>query len=460
LKAGGAAALIRRGRNPPESHAMKPQHKRPPRTTRRHVLGGMAAMLSGPALAAPDDTVLVNGRAYRKPRRPAVVICVDGFDPAYLRQGLKDGTLPNLAKFSAQGFAATAQGVMPSFTNPNNTAILTGAGPAVNGISGNYYLDRKTGREVMMTDARMLRCDTILGAMSQAGVRVAGVTAKDKLREIIGYRLRNGIVFSSQKAKEATMANAGIDNVEAFVGRRTPDQYDPDLSYFVLDAGARLLERRTADLIYLSLSDVIQHTHAPEEPEARTFMAQIDRRIGRLVQLGAVVGVTGDHGMNDKARPDGSPNVVWLEDVLNARFGSGAVRVICPIADPFVRHHGALGSFVRVYVKGDKARLGAMMEHTRALPGIELVLTGAQAAKRFETPAEYEGADRGTVIGSAAALHDLSGLKGHRLRSHGGLSEQNIPFLISAPLNADYRARAQRGGIRSFDMFDYVLNGT
>jgi phosphonoacetate hydrolase len=252
--------------------------------------------------------------------------------------------------------------------------------------------------------------------------------------------------------------------VEAFVGRRTPDQYDPDLSYFVLDAGAKLLERHAAELIYLSLSDVVQHTHAPGEPEADSFMAQVDRRIGRLVQLGAIVGVTGDHGMNDKAKADGTPNVVWLEDVLNSRFGSGAVRVICPITDPFVRHHGALGSFVRVYINGDKVRLGAMMETTRALSGVELVLTGAQAAQRFETPAEYEGdfavvSTRGAVIGSSAARHDLSALKGHRLRSHGGVSEQHVPFLISAPLNAAYRARAKRGGIRSFDMYDYVLNG-
>jgi len=415
-------------------------------------------------LAETMDGVSVNGRRYRKPARPVVVICVDGFDPAYLQQGLKDKILPNLASFGAQGFTATSRSVMPSFTNPNNTSILTGTVPAVHGISGNYYLDRRTGKEVMITDASALRCDTILGTLSHAGVRVAGVTAKDKLREIIGYRLKNGIVFSSQKANEATMANAGIEKVETFVGRKTPDQYDPDLSYFVLDAGIKLLERRAADLFYLSLSDVIQHTHAPGEPEANAFMTQIDRRIGRLVQLGAVVGVTGDHGMNDKSNPDGSPNVIWLEDVLNRRFGAGAVRVICPITDPFVRHHGALGSFVRVYLKGDQKNLPAMMDATQALPGVQEVLSGTEAAKRFQTPIEYEGdfaviATRHAVIGSAAALHDLSGLKGHRLRSHGGLSEQHVPFLISAPLTGAYQAKAKRGDIRNFDMYDYVLNG-
>lgn len=434
------------------------------RFTRRTVLGAGAAMLASPALAQASATVQVNGRSYRMPRRPTVAICVDGFDPAYLEQGLKDGILPNLARFKAKGFAATARGVMPSFTNPNNTAMLTGAGPSVNGISGNYYLDRRTGKETMITDARYLRCDTILGALSQQGVRVAGVTAKDKLREIIGHGMKNGIVFSSEKASAATMANAGIDNVEAFVGRKTPSQYDPDLSYFVLDAGAKLLEQRRADLLYLSLSDVIQHTYAPDEPEAKGFMAEIDKRIGRLVELGAVVGVSGDHGMNDKSKPDGSPNVIWLEDVLNNRFGAGAVRVICPITDPFVRHHGALGSFVRVYLKADQSQLGAMMDLTRALPGIELVLTGPEAAKRFQTPLEYEGdftvlANRNTVIGSAAALHDLSGLKGRRLRSHGGLWEQHMPLLISAPLNAAYQEKARAGDIRNFDVYDYLLNG-
>lgn len=431
--------------------------------TRRTVLAGAGAMLAAPALGQ-DDGVAVNGRRYAKPSRPTIAICVDGFDPAYLEQGLKDGILPNLARFKAQGFAATARGVMPSFTNPNNTAILTGTVPAVNGISGNYYLDRHTGKEIMITDAGALRCGTILGALSQAGVRVAGVTAKDKLRQIIGHGMKGGIVFSSEKAHAATMANAGIDNAEAFVGRKTPDQYDPDLSYFVLDAGARLLEQRKAALIYLSLSDVIQHSYAPGAPEANAFMREIDRRIGRLVELGAVVGVTGDHGMNDKSKRDGSPNVIWLEDVLNMRFGPGSVRVICPITDPFVRHHGALGSFVRVYLRGDQARLGAMMAATRALAGIEMVLTGPEAARRFETPVEYEGdftvlAERNTVIGSAAALHDLSGLKGRRLRSHGGLSEQHMPFLISMPLNAAYQAKARRGDIRNFDIYDYLLNG-
>ena len=436
--------------------------------TRRQILGSLVAAAAIPGIprtasASTQAPVTVNGRSYERPRRPTVAICIDGFDPTYLENGLRDGILPNLARFQSRGFATTARGVMPSFTNPNNTSILTGVEPAVHGISGNYYLDRATGKETMITDASVLRCETILGLMSQAGVKSAGVTAKDKLREIIRHNLR-GIAFSAQHADKATMANAGIDDVEGMVGRRTPDQYSADLSYFVLDAGARLLERRSADLIYLSLSDVVMHTYAPREPEADAFLAGIDQRIGRLVDLGATVGVTGDHGMNDKSKPDGSPNVIWLEDVLNKRFGSGATRVICPITDPFVRHHGALGSFVRVYVKGGSEQLHAMMETTRRLAGVELVLTGAEAARRFATPPEYEGdftvvSTKHVVLGSSETAHDLSGLKGRRLRSHGGLSDQRIPFLVSAPLSPRYADRARRGEVRNFDVYDFLLNG-
>ena len=251
---------------------------------------------------------------------------------------------------------------MPTFTNPNNLSIVTGAPPAVHGISGNFALDRDSGAEIMMTDPEMVRGDTILGLMSQAGIAVAAITAKDKLRRMlgkgiaIGPGLRNsGICFSSEQADRCTIAEHGIDGVEASGRPAKPDMYSADLSLFVLDAGIRLVEQGRAELLYLSLSDYVQHGHAPDEPEALDFHAALDERLARLEALGCAVALTADHGMNDKALPDGRPHVIFLEDVLNAHFGAGAVRVICPITDPFVRHHGALGSFVRVYRKKTRA---------------------------------------------------------------------------------------------------------
>jgi len=215
--------------------------------------------------------------------------------------------------------------------------------------------------------------------------------------------------------------------------------------------------------LYLSLSDYVQHGWAPGEPEADAFNRQVDQLIGEMTDAGALVGFIADHGMNDKARPDGSPNVIYLQEALNASFGYGATSVICPITDPFVRHHGALGSFVRIYVNhGDRS---AMMDATRKLPGIDVVLDGRAAAGRFELPEDLEGdfvalGNAGTVIGSTPADHELSGLSGHRLRSHGGLAEQLVPFALSRPLNERYLEISRTRPLRNFDIFDYALNGT
>ncbi len=410
---------------------------------------------------APQEVDL-NGRRYRRPRRPTVILCIDGFDPAYLTHGMADGILPTIAAFQTDGFMGIADAVVPTFTNPNNTSIVTGAPPSVHGMSGNYYLDRETGREVMVTDAHLLRSETILGRFSRAGVRTAAVAAKDKLRQMLAYNLQ-GISFSSQCADRCTIEENGIADVEALVGRKKPAMYDPDLSLFVLDAGLRLVEGEAAELLYLSLSDTIQHTYAPGEPESDAFHRAIDQRVAKFIELGALVGITGDHGMNDKARSDGTPNVVFLQDELNARFGEHAVRVICPITDPFVKHHGALGSFVRVYRRNDAA-LEALMEATRSLSSVELVLDGPSAARRFELPLDREGdfvviGGRDTVIGATRAEHDLSLLQGHRLRSHGGISEQPVPFILSQPLAEPYRRIARSRRLRNFDIFEFALNG-
>jgi len=399
------------------------------------------------------DSIELNGRRYRKPQRPTVVICVDGCDPEYLDRGIPDGVFPTIGWFRRTGYLSTADAAIPTFTNPNNVSIVTGAPPSVHGIAGNYHLDRATGREVMMTDPELMRSETILALMAGAGARTAAITAKDKLRKLLGRNLA-GRCFSSECASP---------EIEAMVGRGKPNMYSADLSLFVLDAGIALLERGEAQLLYLSLSDYVQHAHAPGDPAADAFHRAIDDRVGRFVELGAVVGLVADHGMNDKAHTDGSPNVIFLEDALNKRFGDGAVRVICPITDPFVRHHGALGSFVRVYARGG-VDLGALMAASAALPGVSLVLDGTEAARRFEMPIDREAdfivlGDNNTVIGAARSEHDLSGLAGHRLRSHGGLGEQRVPFILSRPLTLEYHHRAETGPLRNFDIFDFALNG-
>jgi phosphonoacetate hydrolase len=415
----------------------------------------------------PRTVVNVNGVDYRWPRRPVAVVCIDGGDPAYLREYLKDDCIPNIARFMKQGFSVVAEGTVPSFTCPNNMSIITGTPASRHGISGNFYLDTRTGEAVVMTGPELLRGDTILARFADAGAAVVSITAKDKLRRQLakGLDVANGNVsFSSELASRCTLQENGIENVLELVGMPQPGIYSMELSLFVLEAGIKLLERRRPDLLYLSLTDWVQHKYAPEEAEAKRFYREIDERFGRLAELGAVVALTADHGMNDKSNAAGRPNVIWLQDVLDARFGKGDTKVICPITDAFVAHHGALGGFVRVWCRG-RPSPGEIIEAIRGIDGIESVLDKATACRVHELPADREAdvvviATQNVCIGAAEADHDLSGLAGYRLRTHGGVSEARVPFILSAPLNDAYKLKAGAATLKSYQIFDFALNGT
>jgi len=400
--------------------------------------------------------VEVNGRSYRLPAQPSVVVCVDGCEPDYIAQAVAGGHMPWMKAVLAGGTAVVADCVIPSFTNPNNLSIVTGAPPSVHGICGNYLYDAANNVEVMMNDPKWLRAPTLLAALADAGCKVAVVTAKDKLRKLLGHGLR-GVCFSAEKADQATLAEHGIDKVLELVARPVPDVYSAALSEFVFAAGVRLMETRRPDVMYLSTTDYVQHKYAPGTPAANDFYRMMDGYLAALDKLGCAIVVTADHGMNAKTRMDASPDVIYLQDQLDAWLGAGKARVILPITDPYVVHHGALGSFATVYLPThiDQAAIASRL---RALPGIELVLPRAEAAARFELPSDRIGdlvvtGERSVVLGSAAARHDLSGLDAP-LRSHGGLSEQRVPLIMNRRVADPEPTRRWR----NFDAFDWVLN--
>src|SRR2546422_11185310 len=134
-----------------------------------------------------STTVSVNGRRYHAPNRPAVVVCIDGSEPEYFERGIAGHTTPAIARFRRDGVYRVARSVVPSFTNPNNLSIVTGASPAVHGISGNYFYDSATGREVMMNDPRILLCHTLLAELTRAGARSVVITANDKLQRLLWH---------------------------------------------------------------------------------------------------------------------------------------------------------------------------------------------------------------------------------------------------------------------------------
>jgi phosphonoacetate hydrolase len=398
----------------------------------------------------------VNGRSYRLPERPSVVVCVDGCDPEYIAQGVGGGHMPWMKRVLAEGAAVIADCVMPSFTNPNNLSIVTGAPPVVHGICGNTLYDTESGVEVMMNDPKWLRAPTLLAALADAGCKVAVVTAKDKLRRLLGHRLR-GVCFSAEKADEARLEEHGIERVLELVGLPLPSVYSAALSEFVFAAGVKLMQTRRPEVMYLSTTDYVQHKHAPGSAEANAFGHMMDRYLAELERAGAVIALTADHGMSPKTRLDASPNVIYLQDVLDGWLGAARTRVILPITDPYVVHHGALGSYATVYLSAGVAA-EALAARITALRGVELVLTRADAARRFELPADRIGdlvviSTRSVALGGAATKHDLSGLDAP-LRSHGGLSEQAVPLVMNRAISGLDTARRWR----NFDAFDWVLN--
>ena len=409
-------------------------------------------------MKSDNFTLSVNGREYHKPAQPVVVVCVDGCEPDYITQAIQAGVAPFMKKLLEKGTSLLGDCVVPSFTNPNNLSIVTGAPPSVHGICGNFFLDMAAGQEVMMNDPAYLRAGTILAAFSKAGASVAVVTAKDKLRSLLGHEM-DGICFSAEKADQATVANGGIANVLELVGKPVPSVYSADLSEFVFAAGVRLMETRRPDLMYLSTTDYVQHKCAPGTEGANAFYAMMDGYLAQLDALGAVIAITADHGMSPKTDALGRPQVVFLQEVLDALDGGTANRVILPITDPYVVHHGALGSFATVYLAPgvDVAETAATLQR---VVGIEQVLTRAEAAEKFELPPDRIGdlivvSDHLTVLGTRAKEHDLTGLT-VPLRSHGGVSEQKVPLLFNRQLQHLDPTRR----LRNFDIFDLALNHT
>jgi phosphonoacetate hydrolase len=404
-------------------------------------------------MAQGKDAISINGRDYAWPAAPLVVVCVDGSEPDYMDQAVAAGAMPWLAKARAMGTNLTADCVVPSFTNPNNISIVTGTPPSVHGISGNFFLDPADGTEVMMNDPKFMQCGTILAAFADAGAKVVVITAKDKLRRQLGHEL-TGICFSSETADQASLAENGIDDIVALVGKPVPDVYSADLSEFIFAAGVKLMARDRPDIMYLSTTDYVQHKHAPGTPDANAFYAMMDGYWAQLAAMGCTIALTADHGMNAKHDPaTGLPNVVYLQDVLDDWLGDGVARVILPITDPYVVHHGALGSYATVYIKDG----AAVADRLRAIEGVATVFDNAAACAEFGLPSDRVGdlvivGKRHMTLGTRVADHDLSGLS-EPLRSHGGTTEQRVPFILN---------RATPGfaptHLRNFDIFDAALN--
>jgi phosphonoacetate hydrolase len=364
---------------------------------------------ASPSLARLSE-IEVNGRLYRRPTGRTAVVCLDGVDPRYLEDAFARRLTPRLAEL----VYLEGRSQVPSFTNPNNLSIVTGLPPAGHGLPGNHYLD-ESGEEVQLDRPELLRAPSIHAVFAGAGVRVQAVTTKEKLRRLLSA----GDVpcVSAEKAEGP---------VAALVDRPRPDIYDWDCSHYALELALALAARDDVELLYVSLTDAVQHAAAPGDELSDRYLARLDELVGAYLDAGWRLGLVADHGMNAK------PDIRYLGGILD-RAGVGSAHVVLPITDPYVAHHAALGSACWVHVDGEE--LDAARLALERVPGVEAVLARAEAAASLELPADRIGdlvvlGDEATVFGKRPADHDLSALRGP-LRSHGGRHERNVPILLS-----------------------------
>ena len=404
----------------------------------------------------------INQRNYPSEiNKPVVVICLDGSQKEYLDMASQSKLTPNLDKIINNGEFVLAHSAIPSFTNPNNISIVTGQPSAVHGICGNFFYTPSTGKEVMMNDPQYLRTPTIFQKFYEQGKKIVVITAKDKLRALLGNGLKfdenRAICFSSEKSDQAILEKNGIENVNEWLDTPVPDVYSQGLSEFVMKAGVKILNDFKPDIMYLSTTDFIQHKYEPGHEIANQFYQMFDQQIGLLNTHDISLVITADHGMKAKTNSAGEPNAIFLEDLLNEKFPEENFKVILPITDPYVVHHGSLGSFAMIYVENQKL-ISDVIEEIKKIPQIDEVLNKLDACKIYHLPEDRTGdiicmSSESFTIGSSESKHDLSSLR-EPLRSHGGLHEREVPFIINSA-KSDIKTQEQ---VYNYDAFYYATH--
>ena len=343
-----------------------------------------------------------------------MVVCLDGFDPAYLAAT----DTPGWDAVAAAGSSGECESAMPSLTNVNNLSIVTGAFPSEHGITANTYYDDSTGDLVYMEDPEFVRCETKLQAYAAAGETVAALVAKDKLKRMVG----RGCDF-------AASAEDPPDELVDAVGP-APDIYSGEASAWLVDAALHVLDGRDPDVLYVSTTDVVPHKHAPDEEAAKRWVRLLDTGLAALHDRGVDLVATADHGMNHKS------NRIDL-DAVAEREGADAT-VVRLIRDRHTYHHRNLGGAAYVYVHDD-----AGVDWLSGVDGVDEVLPREVAADRFGLAPDRIGdamvlGDADTVFGPVEG--------GERdavdLRTHGSRHERAVPYVSTHEVDLSYNLDA------------------
>jgi phosphonoacetate hydrolase len=339
-------------------------------------------------------------------RRQAVLMCLDGCAPDYLR-----GDIPNIRRLSKGGFSTDAGlAMVPTVTNVNNVSLITGTYPQEHGITSNCYYDRKNGEDVYMESPDSITAPTIFERLARRGKRSALLSVKDKLCALLNKGPQ--IVLSAESPPEWIVKEIG----------RPPTIYSIEVNPWLLKALRVVLEKHSPDFVYVGTTDYVGHKYAPQDEEAQRHMVLIDEEVGLLSDRlgGNLLCIGADHGMLGKVR---AVNLrVALEEV-----GIDA-WVIPTVKDKYVVHHSNLSGSAYIYLTGKNSEGG--LEILSDIEGVERALSAKEASSEYHLPLDRIGdylvlGEEDTVFGevSEEVVSEVD------IRSHGSLHERLVPLI-------------------------------
>lgn len=337
------------------------------------------------------------GFAAKTPPRKVLVCLIDGLGLDYIAKS----DMPGFRRLMREGTYREGHGMMPSLTNVNNASLATGTFPEKHGVTANTFFDPALREVVEMADRKYLLAPTIFESAHRKGWKTAFVGAKDKIRTLIGTAA--GTSLSAEKE--------GVP------------MYEAANSYWVFKQGRAALRRKDVDLLYLTTSDYMMHTYAPEEEQSLAHLHELDKHLAGIVDDHPKLELylCADHGMNAK-RVAVNPARVLSESGIGA-------RVVAAIADKHKLHHKDLGG--SLYVDLDKPeQLREAKQALESEPGIEAVLPRAEACRRFRLLPERTG-DLFVLANRDTALGEIPRRRVNvKVRTHGSLHETRIPLLV------------------------------
>ena len=211
---------------------------------------------------------------------------VDGFGPEYFEKS----DMPNLRRMSREGGYKIGHAVIPSVTNVNNASLVTSSFPEDHGITTNFQYDPRTKQYSEMESSSFLMGPTIFERARKLGLRTALVTSKDKARTLCAHGV--DVEVSAEKPDPEWIRKIG----------KQENMYSADVNYWSCRAARHLLKNDSIDLLYLSTTDYMMHTFAPEEEPSLKHLHTLDKLLGEIIDdhPGIEVYLTADHGMNAK----------------------------------------------------------------------------------------------------------------------------------------------------------------